>query len=201
MLHYLGCLEFWERETYRSSKHVSDTERQAIDTELRRISYMRDTLEKDDDEKLLVKNMTESMTRWRESAPYTDERGIEAVQRWRIIRPDGPLPIGITQRLVGLLPLQSSSDEYSPEYDINAHLISFENSKPRDIDTETTHRDKRFRGKFPNHKINITDLLEEKQEQGRPNPLSEARNSPEEEKIISYFHLPANNMIVSPTVL
>ncbi|ROV96110.1 hypothetical protein VSDG_05016 [Cytospora chrysosperma] len=151
MLHYLGCLEFCEREAYFSS--VTEPEKQAIKIELRRISYLRELVGKDEDELQLARNLEKSMEKWRHSELYKGEHGIDAVRAWRTKRTDRfhrPLRNNIDQPQVDPQPgvSKDSSEEYVPDYDINAHLIMFENSKPVEglIDT-------RLRGDFPNHKI------------------------------------------------
>lgn len=165
ILHYSGCLEFCQRETYFSS--LSHSEREAIETELRRISYLRITLEQDDDDAIWVKNITESMSNWRKNDLYTSQHGITAVRAWRTTRPDGPLPNGRSQR-PALSAYKGDSEKYIPEYDINAHFIRYKNSEPYGmdtVDTSTLGGDARFRGEFPSQTINVTDLLQqEKQE-------------------------------------
>lgn len=173
---------------------MSHLENQAIETELRRISYLRYFLGKDEDESHLIRNLQDSMAKWRRSELYTDKHGIEAVREWRSGR---ALPNGIEQKSVELPNFKDDSEEYVPDYDINAHLIMLKDSKPHELTRD------RVRGHFPNQKITVSNLLEKKQEQGPStvpsNPISATKENPQD--VISYFHLPANNMIVSQTLL
>ncbi|KUI59980.1 hypothetical protein VP1G_07196 [Cytospora mali] len=221
ILHYLGCLEFFERADY-FDKHP-EYQRQ-IENELRRIHHLREFVAKDDAESLLVQKLKKSMTAWRGGHLYKDEHGIKAVQQWRLSK---GLKNGISQEThfensedphqdhhrthhqehqqghqQGHHPDhhsdtdqghdQSLHQEYDPDYDIYAHLTRFKNSVPVD-----ELNDRRFHGRFPNHKTDVRCLLEKGNEE-KPNPLKRSRNSNSaretDDAIINYFHFPANNM-------
>ena len=187
--HYLGCLEFHEREAHLS-RMVKPQKRKQIESELRRIGYLRHTLRKDPVESQLVTNLERSMGQWRCGDLYTGDDGINAVRAWRT-RKD--LPNGVAQRQVVLAELKRLED-YDPDCDFNAYLTRFEDSKPV-VDL----KDDRFNGHFPNHKISAHRLLDYEEELNpltrTENPISATRANPE--RVINYFHLPANNMIVS----
>lgn len=186
-LHYLGCLEFFERETFLRGIHAEH--KKQIESELRRIEYLRQYLRHDDDDSRLVKNLEISMAKWREGELYQGDDGIQAVRAWRTTK---GLPNGAKQRQMELGNIQG----YDPDSDINAYLTRFESSRPvKELE------DKRFSGHFPNHKIPASRLLDDKEEL---NPLTRTLNpttatEANPEHIISYFHLPANNMKVSQT--
>lgn len=188
MLHYLGCLEFSKRNVY--FPQLSPAQQKQVDSELRRIEYLRRVLRKDTVESCLVTNLEGSMDRWRRSRLYTSEDGIKAVRTWRSRKglannrsQNNPVQTGQSQDHV---------EDYDPDVDTNAYLTRFENSKPvEDLN------DDRFDGHFPNHKISVAHLLDDK----KPSPLTRAppilSTEANPERVISYFHLPANNMIVS----
>lgn len=187
LLHYLGCLEFSKRETYLC-KEVRREQKKLIESELRRIGYLRHVLEKDEVESKLIRNLKDSIKGWKNGEEFKGPHGITAVQRWRA---GSNLPNGIAQRREAQLDPNKKAKSYDPDYDMNAYLARFEDSRPvEDLN------DSRFRGHFPNHKI-PTQLLLSYDEVPNPltNPISATKASPE--SIINYFHLPANNMIVS----
>lgn len=202
LIHYTKCLEFSDREEYFESN--VDEIKSRIDSELRRIEFLRKTLESDEDDKLLVGNLRVSHEEWKKDDLF--KSNIAAVQSWRDSR--GRVNKIYEPRFFGdkhdLVP-------YDPEVDFNAYAISYDKSTPvEDFD------DKHITGTFPNHKINMVDLLRF----GDDNPLTVAgkRASGASDKVahsgasassepaakkgcssdaLTYFHLPANNMSVS----
>lgn len=192
LTHYLGCQEFCDRETYLESlKEDQEGTYNKIKTELRRIKYLRGILKSDKDEAVprLVQNLEKSMLAWRRSKLYDKNgmSGIEAVRQWRA--QDRHLLNGAFQQDPESTP--GANEAYHPDRDVNAYLISYEDSNHRDdLSNEG------FSGQFPNHKMPVSQLLDGKKEPGHLNPLSSA-SQPGPESLFHYFHLPANNMNVS----
>lgn len=181
ILHYLGCLEFCEREDY--FKWLDVEHQKQVESELRRIEYLRHVMEhdKDSEESSLLFNLDRSMKAWRSCKLFTCPDGIKAVRTWRLTK---GRPNSKSQR--DPRTSHSTSAEYDPDRDLNAHLIRYVRSQ-----AEREIKDPRFNGHFPNHKIAVSHLLDE----GEPsNPLAKG-SQPEES--INYFHFPANNMQVS----
>lgn len=178
ILHYLGCLEFCEREQY--FERLDEEHQKQVESELRRIQYLRHVLQQDREESSLLRNLGKSMKAWRESELYTGPDGIRAVQTWRLTM--GRLK-SKEQRASSS---QFSSSAYDPDRDLNAYLIRYVQSQP-----EKELKDPRFNGHFPNHKIAVSHLLNEKE---NSNPLAKESHP---NQSISYFHFPANNMQVS----
>lgn len=187
MLHYLGCLEFSERNQYLVE--VSSEYQEQVDRELRRIEYLREVLKKDPVEHRLVKNMKDSMEKWKESSLYTSDHGIKAVRAWRKAKHQAN-----RSEITPVQPGESihQAQDYDPDVDINAYLTRFEDSKP-----VKKLNDKRFDGHFPNHKIPVSHLLNDENSSPLTKTPPKSATEATQERIISYFHLPANNMIVS----
>lgn len=182
MLHYLGCLEFCEREDYFT--WLDGEHQKQIESELRRIEYLRHVLEHDKEESSLLLNLDRSMNAWRKCKLYTSSDGIRAVRTWRLGK---GRPNSKNQRNPRTSRLPSSG--YDPDRDLNAYLIRYVKSE-----AEKQLKDPRFNGHFPNHKIAVSHLLDAEE---HSNPLSKG-SQPEES--INYFHFPANNMQVSMTL-
>lgn len=174
-LHYLGCLQFFEREDYING--LRDEQRKQVESELRRIAFLRDVLKKDAVDCRLVENLEDSMEKWRRGRLYTSDNGIEAVRTWRR---DKSLPNGTSQRQVEL----GKFKDYDPDHDMNAYLTKFKNSEPvKDLASES------FNGHFPNHKIPVFQLLDYKEEK---NPLKRtlsisSATKPNQEGVIDLF--------------
>lgn len=179
ILHYLGCLEFCEREDY--FKSLDGEHQKQIESELRRIEYLRHVLEHDKEESTLLLNLGRSMNVWRNCELYTCSDGIKAVRTWRLGK---GRPNSKNQRNPRTSHFPNS--EYDPDRDLNAYLIRYVKSE-----AEKELKDPRFNGHFPNHKIAVSHLLDAEEPS---NPLSKG-SQPEES--INYFHFPANNMQVS----
>lgn len=179
ILHYLGCLEFCEREDYFG--WLDGEHQKQVESELRRIEYLRHVLKHDKEESLLLLNLDRSMKVWRKCELYTCSDGIKAVRTWRLAK-GRPKPT--SQRDPHTSHLASS--EYDPDRDLNAYMIRYVKSE-----AEKELKDPRFNGHFPNHKIAVSRLLDDKEPS---NPLAKG-SQPEES--INYFHFPANNMQVS----
>lgn len=183
--HYLGCLEFCDRQEYYDG--LRKELRDSIDKELSRVAYVRKVLEKDSDESRLHQCLKRSMENWRKSNLYENKDGLVAVQEWRTSK-------GRTNHVEPIEKDPGDRDprKYEVDSDIKAHLIRFESSKP----AENLEANSGFEGTFPNHKISVSALLNDSNDQ-RPSPLKKT----EKKYVINYFHLPANNMIVSCTML
>lgn len=185
ILHYLGCLESCEREDYFEEL---DKEHQGqIESELRRINYLRHILGQDAEDLWLIFNLEKSVNKWKSCDSFKGEYGINAVQKWRS---DQKRPTKQQQRDPRKSPSTiSTAYSYDPDRDLNAYFIRY----PQSESTTDLHGHG-FNGHFPNHKIAVSELLDEKKQ---PNPM--ARDSYPDQSI-NYFHLPANNMHVSISV-
>lgn len=179
ILHYLGCLEFCEREAYFN--WLEGEHQKQLESELRRIEYLRHVLKHDKEESLLLVNLDRSMKSWRQCDLYTCSEGIEAVRTWRLAKGRRNFENQRDPRTSHL-----ASSEYDPDRDLNAYLIRYVKSQ-----AEEELKDPRFNGHFPNHKIAVSQLLNREEPS---NPLAKG-SQPEES--INYFHFPANNMQVS----
>jgi hypothetical protein len=179
ILHYLGCLEFCEREDYFS--WLDEEHQKQVESELRRIEYLRNVLKRDKDEASLLSNLEKSMEDWRKCELFTCSDGINAVRTWRLAK-------GRSNSKNQRDPRTShpASSLYDPDRDLNAHLVRYVKSQP-----EKEIKDPRFNGHFPNHKVPVSHLLDEKEPS---NPLAKDLQPKES---INYFHFPANNMQVS----
>lgn len=195
VLHYLGCLEFGKREDYFSG--LEENEKSQIEASLRRTEYLRKILDgtTDKEAKTLVKNLQKSFEAWRKCPDF--ERGIDEVRVWSGGKDQyqrAPNPSNATSAS------PTSTDRrpftYDPDHDMNAYLIQYKDSRPvndlRDLGFSSEF-------KFPNHKIRVAKLLDEKSD---VKPLWEAKKSSKQSsKLINYFHLPSNNMAVSRAFL
>ncbi|KAK3938190.1 hypothetical protein QBC46DRAFT_441401 [Diplogelasinospora grovesii] len=196
--HYTGCLEFCKRkEYYTKLTNDGKGKQERIDSELRRTLFIRGALRTDDDEKHLVNNVESSFEAWRKSDAYT--ANIEKVREWRAsFRP--PRVSKIPEKDVE--PSHDSPKEYDADIDINGYVIRFDGSKGVD-----DLGDKRFHGVFPDHKIRIEDLLKKSDDNPltvtgqaardaqQPVNASAAAQKTDETRVLTYFHLPANNML------
>lgn len=181
-LHYLGCLEFCRREQYFET--LKKEHRDLIESELRRIKYLRHVLQQDREDSPLIMNLEKSMTAWKNCELFKSEDGIIAVREWRSGKgrtndkkqrnpQDSPSP-------------RSTNSRYNPDRDLNAYLVRYVQSEG-----VTDLQGNAFSGHFPNHKIAVSVLLDENNES---NPLAREFHP---DQSINYFHLPANNMHVS----
>lgn len=190
ILHYLGCLEFSEREQYF---HELDKEDQTqIESDLRRIKYLRNVLGRDSEDSKLISNLEDSLRIWRKCEIYQGKHGIDAVREWRSAkdrankeRQRDPHDSPSTS------PTSSTNHpKYDPDRDLNAYLIRYVKSEGvTDLESD------KFNGHFPNHKIAVSVLLDKETQQ---NPLAKELHP---DQSINYFHLPANNMQVSRPLL
>lgn len=190
-LHYLGCLEFWERQAYFNK--LEPEYRKRIDGELRRIICLRRVLksERDDSVSSLVINLESSMKYWRGSR---GEHGIDAVRKWRSGK---DLRNGVTQHF----PQEEAYEPYDPDNDVKAYLLSYKDRK--DVENAEDHG---VKGQSQNHKmlepqrkIPVSRLLMQSAA-GGPSKASDRLLSDLSQAAvgsINYLHLPANNMAVS----
>lgn len=180
LIHYTKCIEFYKRKAYLDK--CAPEHKVRIHSELRRIKFLRKTIQADEDDSLLVWNVERSHEKWRKDNKYKEN--IELVREWRA---------GQGKENKKSEPGFADPDKhekgtkYDPEIDFNAYVISYEKSEPvHDLG------DVRIQGSFPNHKINMVDLLRPTDGEIK-NPLQVAHGG----ERISYFHLPANNMQAS----
>ncbi|KAK3312035.1 hypothetical protein B0H66DRAFT_101740 [Apodospora peruviana] len=156
LIHYTKCLEFSQREAYHAT--VKPEIRKRIDTELRRIQFLRrkvETVEDDDDDKDLVVNVNRSHLEWKTSKIFTEN--IDKVRQWRHSK--GRINGVHEPRFTG--DRRDGATEYNPDVDFNAYAICYKDHKPvEDLN------DPRVQGNFPNHKINMLELL--KQDENNP---------------------------------
>lgn len=196
LLHYLGCAEFCERQTFFNSLKLEDQKR--INGEVRRIVRLRRALkiERDDSVSSLVRNLEGSMAAWREPR---ENKGIDAVREWRSGR---GLPNDVTQDF----PHEGeATGSYDADSDVKAYLIRYKDGKH--VENAQEHGAK---GHYHSHKmlelqrkILVSRLLMEPTPGGTLKPsdrllfeLSQASDGG-----INYLHLPANNMAVSTNSL
>ncbi|KAK3386840.1 hypothetical protein B0H63DRAFT_411967 [Podospora didyma] len=193
VMHYIGCLEFCERPDFYES--ADEATRKHINSELRRIKFLRETLQQDDEEKDLLYDTSRSFRRWRASPTYVDN--IKQVQDWRkslgrlnfVKERDVQEKDAQGKAAQGKDLFPQTANDYDPDMDINAYAIRYQNWKPVSI-----KQDDRYNGVFPNQKINVQQLLT-KSATGKENPLTEAGKVTAGEGTFNYFHLPANNMM------
>lgn len=225
LLHFLGCIEFHERYDFLNSddypvwtsecrylqqkklKSEQQAKTQAreqrkrwkldCESELRRISFLRSRLESDDDDKHLVKCIEESRCYWKGSDMY--KTGIESVKRWK------DRPRGHNIKRPEFVKANLHQEGYRLERDVNVPIIQFENGEPKQVE------DGVIWGTFPDQKIKIERLLhppdgkkshlyrgDSDDTQGQPFEKSTKAGDPPSSQI-KYFHLPSNNMEVSPS--
>lgn len=183
LIHYTKCLEFYRRKDYLDKCDAEHRVR--IDSELRRIKFLRKTLQADGDDHLLVSNVVFSHRVWRKDDIYNDN--IEFVREWRS---EQGKENKISEPGFADPDRHGEGTKYDPEIDFNAYVISYKNSEP-----VNSFNNAWIQGSFPNHKINMDELLR-KSDGASENPLSAARQG----DTINYFHLPANNMQVSSSL-
>ncbi|KAI1498006.1 hypothetical protein F5X99DRAFT_342470 [Biscogniauxia marginata] len=210
LLHYLGCLEFCDRERFfhvdnslwkdeidhqialgRTQQDANDLVQEKriawktnCESELRRIDFLRKTLSKDLSEHHLVDKLEESRLEWRNSEEC--EANIQKARRSHV---------GHKQRNVLPPDVSSRVDEaYEPEKDVNVPIMLFENGKGvNDGDKE----DKRVWGTFPSQKTTVANLFDGESDKNLKNSLLHKDRYSGEDGCtdrIRYYHLPANNM-------
>lgn len=161
--HYFGCIEICERE--RFYRPLDDSIKKSISTELRRVDYLRRTLQKSEaaEDSTLVHDQYHVLYQWRKE--HCDN--IKKIQRIRRRTYDQP------DHYQG-----RALDDYDADKDLKAYMICFEKGKGVSDDNELCH------GSFPNQKLPVHDLL---RDAGSPLRRSTGPR-------IRYFHLPSNNM-------
>ncbi|KAI1112875.1 hypothetical protein F5Y14DRAFT_419834 [Nemania sp. NC0429] len=200
LLHFLGCIKICERDNYldgtasiwnQELKHqcellkskddarnevekMKDSWKLNFDSEMKRIAVLRKTLAADTHDKHLVEEVNDSRGLWKTSRRTSDR--IEEVGQPTSVDDSengdpGPSSTPSTHYYI--------QDEY-----IFVPVIQFENGKGF---TETDF--KGLKGKFPNQKTTIKQLLHDSTPE---DSLLYCKNSPER---IKYFHIPSNNMI------
>lgn len=174
LLHYLGCEQFFQREDYLTS--LSPEQAKQVDKRLQRIQYLRSVLENDLGEgRQLVQNLASSLNSWRKTKDFQ-----EGIGRVRELRTMHFADNEVSQKEVRA---SGRHQDYNPDFDTNAYLIRFKDGRlVRDI------TDDRFHEQFPCYRIPMHDLIYGPEETSALIPPKGT---------ISYFHFPANNMLVS----
>lgn len=204
MLHFLGCLEIWEKEAFftndnplwreeiKHQKTLGNSAKKAEDivnakqqswksnceSELRRIDFLRKTLARDEDDKHLVEQLEKSLASWRSSTSY--KGNIKAVRDWRERQGKNKsrsADVEINIKDIGI---------YEPEKHVNIPIIQFKNGAGINFDTT----DGRVWNTFPNQKTTLGKLLNDDGSLLRKDNCSSH---------LRYFHIPSNNMIVGWT--
>jgi len=157
----------------------------ACDTEIRRIDYLRGCLAKDPETKLLVQNIDETITKWRASEEY--KTNLPKVQDWSGRSNSTPLDSD-----------QPSTEDwrnYEPEKDYNLHIIEYKEKNIWDCESDEEHQTPPEPHHFSDTKKKIDEVFGDEADLNGPadNPLYRA----EGHKKLRYIHLPANNMTVS----
>lgn len=180
MVHYFGCLEFCQRADY-FHKTLDENKKEQIKTELRRIQFIRHAIREDEDEVHLIEKYENSLQEWRNG---TD---LNQVKKWRQEKGklNGAAHFDPNATGEGKLP-EDSYPAYNPDFDTNARIIMFGNSKGLDC-TEPN-----VKGEFPNQKMQISKLLDPGTHNTSLLHRDRARDG-----TVRYFHLPTNNMKVS----
>ncbi|KAG9240812.1 hypothetical protein BJ878DRAFT_524053 [Calycina marina] len=164
LLHYLGCLEFQEREDFFNSLPEGEEKlKNQISDEQSRILRLRDAFEADGD--------TTGYGRLLGSFKTALAARFKAQGKKQYISP----PPRTAEQSNPL----STSSKIGDLDDLNANIIYFKDHEPY------SHPD--FPGVFPNQKVPLSLLLRKDE---NANPLMWKC----EENMIRYFHIPANNM-------
>lgn len=189
--HYLGCIEFGQRQSFYES--LTPDSQLLIKNELRRTQYLRHVLENSEDvvDQALISQVKESMAEWRKE--HKDD--VKETSRWR---EENGKTSGDTSRYNPNGERQSNfNKKYDPIKDFNAYVIQFNDTGG--ITEKGIHERGQpvFKGKYPNQKVSVEWLL-----RGEHNYLDKEKFKDENGKPsrVRYFHFPANNMQVCPTV-
>ncbi|KAI2627729.1 hypothetical protein GGR54DRAFT_652540 [Hypoxylon sp. NC1633] len=211
LLHYFGCLRDPERKVFlepefpiwqqeiehqesighspKEAKEIANAKRNAWkenrDRELRRIEFLRKTLNQDPEDKHLVAELTNSLGLWRrQPGRQTPEQADNSPNS----QEDSPgtsnqaESISIHSEYAGN---NTDTSPYDPAKDVKVPIIQFKNGKG--ITVPVTHPEDLIWSEFPNQKTSLYNLLEAKH-----NLLFEDRQS---DGMLRYFHIPSNNMI------
>lgn len=197
LIHYLGCIQYCDRKKYYDS--LEHDKQEQIQTELRRITYLRQVLlDAPDSVSCFAKNISESLADWKAQDKYDDR--LKEVIDWRK-KFGGPERCEQHDPTAGHPQTNPSNRKYDPLVDINAYVMQFKDSKgwtdesKRPDSTPSFPPCPIYKGKFPNQKISVASLLRD----DIINPLNkkEFEEKDEYRKRVRYFHLPYNNMTVS----
>lgn len=187
ILHFLGCLEFCDRNAYFDTM-TQDMQSKLV-KHLRRINFLRHALSRDESSEQLIFNLHGSLTAWRCSASY--QSGMMRVKAWRERH---HLPIGWAQCPQELDEAVCRAD-YDLDRDTKAFHIKYEKCSSRD-----DCKDRKFGGRLSYNEISLNRILDE---DDTYDPLKSSYHRTTEgcrdtnTNTINYFHIPANNMIVS----
>ncbi|KAI0126573.1 hypothetical protein BJ170DRAFT_684158 [Xylariales sp. AK1849] len=213
LYHYLGCIEFWERNGFFDVgnplwqievKHLINLGKSEQDAKaevnkkrvqwesdcksaLRRIDFLRYTLSMDPNEQHLITKIDESREKWRHCEEYT--RNIAMVGIWRTNILGKPPRNQEVPSSAGT----AERTPYTPEKDTNVGIVHFEGNQ---ISKSAEVVNDRVWGSFPDQKTTVENLLYDQRSQedyGRKHGLL-YKDRPEHQERLRYFHFPSNNM-------
>ncbi|KAI1296419.1 hypothetical protein F5Y03DRAFT_387080 [Xylaria venustula] len=208
ILHYIGCLEGHQRDSFfdSTSSYWTDeiaklekagilradaeakvelrrqTWRKDCFDELWRLSLIRGALARDNKLSCLLKSLATSRELWRSSRVY--QSGIARVRGWRARR---HMPNGATI----VSPQSATEDLYDPE-NLPVSIMSFEDGRPHNIDSRYAA------GTFPNQSTKVYDLLQ-RDTPGLFSLLNRKKHLQKMNRgsptIMTWIHVPSNNML------
>ncbi|KAI1358687.1 hypothetical protein F5Y08DRAFT_321254 [Xylaria arbuscula] len=204
VLHYFGCLEAWQRETFfnaTSQYWVSEVEKlesigasrseaeakveaqrescqKRCAEELHRVSLILNSFARDDKQAYLLKDIASSRTYWQSTMNY--KYGVERLRKWRT---DRGLPNGATFSS----PDNTTKELYNPDSNIKVQVIAFDEGIPCNIDSP------HVTGTFPNQATSVYELLQ-RDTPGLFNLLKQKRDESSATGPI-WIHIPSNNML------
>ncbi|KAI1305085.1 hypothetical protein F5Y03DRAFT_395148 [Xylaria venustula] len=126
-----------EQDAKSKVEKTKDNWRSTIDNEMRRISFLRHTLSREEHDGQLVNEVSKSYKAWQESVSYRTQLG-ERQQSTR-------------------MRLDEFEEVYVPEKDISVPVIHF-----KDYNGFTDRDDEHLRGTFPNQKTTMAEFLKKK---------------------------------------
>jgi hypothetical protein len=213
-----------EQEAKRIVEEKLHGWRNACQTEMRRIGYLRARLAKDQETRQLVRELEASVTKWKAS----DEcrKFLPVVEKWRLEHSKSSSKQGVKSTCSGgraktihssessirahksLNPgeqgeaprnsMHQSTEDlkiYEPEKDFNLHIIEYRESEPSEGDIDDANQSIRTKRYLSDRKIKIDKILGN--EETIQNPTDHPLYKSEEPGKLRYIHLPANNMTVS----
>ncbi|KAI0975919.1 hypothetical protein F4678DRAFT_469688 [Xylaria arbuscula] len=203
ILHYFGCLEGYQRDSFFDStssywtEEITKLEKAGIrradaeakvearrqtwqkdcSDELRRLSLILGALAKDNKLSYLLKSLASSRELWRSSRPY--QSGIARVRGWRASR---HMPNGATI----VSPQNATEHLYDPD-NLPVSVMAFKDGRPHNIGSQYAA------GTFPNQSTNVHDLLQ-RDTLGLFSLLKRKKDRTSS-TTLTWLHVPSNNML------